>query len=308
MPRGVYDRDVRAPWFVAMLAGCYSPTPPGGAPCDERRVCPREQMCVGGRCQPEGTPPPDGLGDAGDSSADALADAAPMLGPWSAPTIVGVAVGLSKSDPSFTTDRLTLVWARNDDLFMSRRPAIGAAWVTEDLDALNTAGREKAPEISGDGTTIYFAADPDGDYDILTSTLVNGAWTNPVKVAAWSSASTEQDVAISPDELTAFVAISGDLRRSTRANKTDPWPAPVDLGIDWGTSPAAPSIDAAGNVYFHAGSTRDLFVARKTATGYATPVPLTELNTNDRDAAPFVSADARHLVFERASELYESSR
>lgn len=296
--------------LVALLPGCYSPTPVTGAPCDERRVCPRDQVCVSGRCEPEGTTPAADAppGDAAADALDASPDAPAMLGPWTAPTVVGIQVGASKSDPSFTPDRLTVVWQRNDDLYLSRRTAIGGPWTTEDLDVLNTADREKSPEITADGKTIYFAGDPDGDFDILVSTLVGTAWTNPQKVLAWSGSSNEQDVAISPDELTAFVAISGDLLRSTRMTKDDPWPAPVSLGIDWGTSATAPSINAAGDVYFHANATRDLFVARRTANGYAAPVPVTELNTSGRDAAPFVSADDRHIMFERDAELYESTR
>jgi hypothetical protein len=104
------------------------------------------------------------------------------------------------------------------------------------------------------------------------------------------------------------VSISGDLRRATRAAKADAWPAPTSLGINWGNLVTAPSINAAGDVYFHAGSTRDLFVARRIGNTYATPVPVTELNTAGRDAAPFVSANDRHIVFERDAELVESTR
>ena len=301
----------RAVWVVG-LVGCYAPTAGVGAPCDERRLCPSDQVCVNGRCSSDGTTP-----DAPDVDAppidgaqvDASADAPPMLGPWSSPAAVGIAVGSSKSDPSFTPNRLTVVFGRNDDVFIATRPAIGGAWNVADLDELNTANDEKSPEITADGKTIYFAANPDGDYDIFVSTLdLTGAWSMPIKVPNWSGSSNEQDVAISPDELTAFVAISGDLRRSVRMTKNDAWPAPVSVGVDWGTDATAPSINSAGDVYFHANNPRDLFVARKTPTGYASPVPVSELNSGDRDAAPFIAGDDRHIMFDRDSELVESSR
>ena len=84
---------------------------------------------------------------------------------------------------------------------------------------------------------------------------------------------------------------------------------PTSVGVAWGTSATAPSINSAGDVYFHANNPRDLFVVRRTGSTYAAPVPVTELNTqNGREAAPFISADDRHLMFERGGELVESTR
>lgn len=299
----------RAVMLVA-VAGCYAPKATQGAPCDERMLCPTGQVCYAGRCEPEGTmhdidaPPP--LDDA--PAADARAIDAPMnLGPWGAPTPVGIELGSSKSDPSFTPDRLMVVYARSEDLFIATRPAIGGTWTITPYP-FNTMNVEKCPEITADGKTLYFTSNPDGDYDVFVSTFTT-AWSMPAKVPGWDSPSNEQDVAISPDELTAFIGISSDLRRATRATKAAAWPAPATIsGIAWGQGATAPSITSAGDVYFHAGATRDLFVARRDGNSYAAPVPVTELNTAGRDAAPFVSADDRHIMFERDAELLESTR
>lgn len=294
--------------LLAAVAGCYAPTASTGAPCDDRAICPSGQVCVAGRCEPEGTHVPDAPDHGVDASTDAPGDAPVMLGPWSAPSVVGILPGDSKTDPSFTPDRLTVVFASNNDLFLATRPAIGMAFTITALTALNTMAIEKSPEITADGTTIYFASNPDGDFDIFVSRLVGGAWQTPAKVPGWDGAGNEQDVAIAPDELTAFVGIGGDLRRATRASKTAAWSAPASLGIAWGAGATSPSITAAGDVYFHASNPRDLFVARTSGSSYAAPVPVTELNTGGRDAAPFVSADDRHLMFDRDGELMESAR
>jgi hypothetical protein len=292
---------------AALLQGCYSPSVTTGAPCDERMICPRNQVCIANRCELEGTVDIDA--PIGDADLDARLPDALTLGPWSAPTPVGITPTEAKTDPSFTPDRLTVVFARLDDLFIATRPAIGGTWTVLPLTALNTMVSEKSPEITADGKTIYFASNPNTDYDIFISTFVNGAWTMPAKVPTWSGAVNEQDVAISPDELTAFVAVSGDLLRATRLSKADAWPVPASLGVTWGTSVTAPSINAAGDVYFHANNPRDVMVARKLPSGYAMPVPVTELNTAaSRDAAPFISANDRHIMFERDAALFESSR
>jgi len=51
--------------LVTLLAGCFAPTAPTGAPCDTDDHCPSDQRCVAGACQ-KGTAPVDGsLGNDG---------------------------------------------------------------------------------------------------------------------------------------------------------------------------------------------------------------------------------------------------
>jgi hypothetical protein len=52
--------------LFALLAGCYDPRLPEGAPCDSTRKCPSQQSCVLGRCSLQDAPPVD---------AEVLADA-----------------------------------------------------------------------------------------------------------------------------------------------------------------------------------------------------------------------------------------
>jgi WD40-like Beta Propeller Repeat len=290
-----------------VLVGCYAPTITAGAPCDERMECPRGQSCLAGRCEREGTR----LDDAMAEDDAPLGDGTPIdaNAGWSSPVPVGITVGQAKTDASFTPNRLTIAFSRNDDIFIATRAAIGGAFTITAFPFNSDTLSDKSPEITADGNTLYFASNPDGDYDIFMSTRIGGVWVTPAKVDVFAGPQNEQDVAISPDERTAFVAIGADLRRSTRATKTDPWPAPTTVNVTWGPGATAPSINAAGDVYYHAGTVRDLFVARKQGNGYATPVPIAELNTaQGREAAPFISADDRYLVFERDAELVESAR
>lgn len=293
---------------LLVLAGCYAPSPTAGAPCSETLACPSAQTCRDGICQREGVitdpdaPPP------GDADIDATLAIDALTFGWSAPVPIGITVGQSKSDASATPNRLVFVFARNSDLFIATRPAIGAAFTITPLP-FNSQFDDKSPEISPDGNTLYFTSNPEGDYDTFVSMRVGTTWSTPVKVDPFSGPQNEQDLAISPDELTAFVAVGNDIRRSVRASKTAAWPAPTTINVTWGTSPTAPSINAAGDVYFHANNPRDLFVVRRQGNGYAAPIPVADVNTAaGREAAPFVSADDRRLMFERDGELVESTR
>jgi hypothetical protein len=289
------------------VAGCYEPVAATGAPCDERMICPSDQVCVDFRCQLPGTV---SMRDSSidTSTIDAPPDAFAPLGPWSAPVSLGLLPGVAKTDPSFTPDRLTIVFVSTNNLFLATRAAIGGAFAVTELTVLNSTMDDKSPEITPDGKTIYFTSNRDGNYDVFAAANVNDVWQAPTKIAVWSGTGNEQDVAIAPDERTAWVAVGGDILRATRANKTDAWPAAVDMNVTWGTSPTAPTTNTAGDVYFHADASRNIWVARRQGNAYAMPVLVPELNSTGRDAAPYVSANDRHIMFERDADIFESSR
>ncbi|MDQ3301565.1 MAG: hypothetical protein M3619_33720 [Myxococcota bacterium] len=309
---------VRWPWCVVALAwasgACYQPAPGIGAPCDERAICPTGQTCVAGRCQ-IGPGEIDAAEPIDSAVADAarLPDASPDALPttWSTPVaIVSINTNGTESDPSFTADRLVVVFTTGDDMFIGTRASTTAAFTVTALTVLNSTARERSPEISPDGATIYFTSERvvAGNADVYMATRGVAGFEAPVLVPELTSTSSEGDVAISPDGLTAITSRS-TFYRATRASTAAPWGPLVSLGNIFGTNPAAPSLTAAGDLYFHAGTDRDLFVARKDGATYATPTPVTELNTvGSRDAAPFIAGDERHLMFDRNGELYESTR
>lgn len=308
MPGRVYDPNMafeRAVWLAA-IAGCYSPTATSGAPCDDRMNCPSGQLCLAGRCEPEGTMLDDAALDApADAPPDSAVDA---IASWSTPVAIpGINTAAAEQDPSMTADRLTIVFERDNNLFMGRRANVNESFVVTELTTLNTSGAESSPEISADGNTLWLTSDRlvAGDEDVYVSTRVLGFFTTPTRVDELSLAGAdEDDIGISPDGLTAIVSRNG-LHRATRAKVNDAWSTPVTIDNLAG-DPNAPSITSAGDVYYHAGTTRDLFVIRRLGTAFGAAMPLDDFNTSGREASPFIWADETRLLFERDGDLYES--
>lgn len=63
---------------VAVLAGCYGPSPKEGAPCSVNRECPVPLSCVAGTCVGEGTPPPDAPPDSGACTCEGTTLSCPL--------------------------------------------------------------------------------------------------------------------------------------------------------------------------------------------------------------------------------------
>ena len=302
------------------VAGCYQPAPSPGAPCPDG-VCPTDQACVAGTCRADGEPALDADAPDAPGAPDARGPAdAPADGPagWSAPVLIAsVSSTSNETDPSMTADRLTIVFASNrpgglgsDDLYLGTRASTADPFTVTALTALSSSARERSPEISPDGNTLYFGSSRGSSSDVYVSVRSNGAWSAPQLVAALNTSSSEGDLAVSPDGLTAIVERSNHLFLATRASTAVAFDPPVAVPtLEVTSDVAGPSLtNGAATVYLHAGATRDLYVAYRQGAGFTVPVPITELNTSGRDAAPFVSPDNRHLVFERDGDLYETSR
>lgn len=307
---------------LAVVTGCYSPTVVAGSPCVTNEDCPRELACIADHCGGS-LSPIDAPGPA-DGSSDAPPDAplqpdAPIASVWSTPTPVpGVNSPAVETDPSYTPDRLTIVFAStrangSEDLYIGTRATTAASFTVAPIPGVNVTNRdEHSPEISADGNTIYFTSDrvTAGNFDVYVTTRGIITWSPPMLVTQLSSGSDDGDVAISPDGLTA-ITVRNDTTfwRSTRPTTSSTWGPELPIGSTvFGVQPASPSLTAAGDIYLHAGAgARDLFISRKNANGYALATPITELNTPGRDAAPFVSADEKHLVIDVNDDIYEST-
>lgn len=293
-----------------LVGACYSPTPGSGAPCTDDRQCPSPLRCVANTC---GGTPADGSVDDRDATDAAESDG--PLGAWSpSRPVEGVNTTSTESDPSFSQDRLTIAFSSDrtgdDDIYLGTRMAPSGPFTVTRLDLVSAVGVEdQSPELSADGQTLYFTSTRLGNFDVFRTTRANGGWQLPQRVEGLSSASTEGEVAISPDGRYAIVVRGSKFYGSTRANVTDPWPSPTEIVGAFGTNPAGPALNAALDLYHHASDTgRDLFVARRSPTGLDPSSKLVELDTADREAAPFVSPDDRHLMFECAGDICESSR
>ncbi|HEX5060411.1 MAG TPA: hypothetical protein VFV99_13680 [Kofleriaceae bacterium] len=313
--------------LVVLVTACYGPSVNPGSPCGPNGECPSGLECISGLCLPSGSTPHDDAAMPDDSAVEidgniVLADAAPdgalPYVPWGTPVAVpslDAVSGHGEGDPSITANKLTVLLTSDspDDIFECNRTAIGQAFTCFVL-AINSVDDDKSPEVSADGTTLYFSSDRGGSFDIYISKKTMGVWSTPVVATDLSSATTDSDLAISPDGLTAVVEQDPGTNHFvffTRASTAVPFGSPVThTELEGPIDIAAPSLTNNGDIlYFHAGNTRDIYVATRKPNGqYNMPKPVTELNTSSRDAAPFVSADDKYMLFERAGDIYETTR
>ncbi|HEY5926663.1 MAG TPA: hypothetical protein VIV11_33485 [Kofleriaceae bacterium] len=313
-------------WALSVaLAACYGPSVSPGAPCGPNGECPSGLQCIAGTCQPPGTvlddaPPLDDDAEIDGSMvvADAAIDANPIYVPWGTPIKLDSLelATTGETDPSVSMNRLAamLVSDSPDEITECARGALTDTFTCATLTAVNSSAEDKSPELSADGSTLYFVSNRAGNFDVYMSSKTGGVWATPALVTQLSTASEDSDLAISPDGLTAVVLSNGSSNRFTlhaRASTALPFGAGVaHAELEVTSDIGAPTITNNGNViYFHAGGTRDLYMATRKPNGtYNSPAPVTELNTSGRDAAPFVSANDKYMIFERDSDIFETSR
>jgi len=314
----------RRAWIVlaaALVDGCYAPSASPGAPCSPSGECPSGQECRSGVCFAAGAPhdAEDGIdGAVIDGAADATPDG-PAYVPWGTPVeLISLETpGMGESDPSVTADKLTAVLiaatAVNDnDIYIATRNALTDTFTPSLLTAVNATGfNEESPEISADGKTLYFISNRSGAYQLFVSTFTT-SWSAPIVANELTS---HGDVAISPDGLTAATVHDGapnQIYIYTRASTTVAFSgATLHSELEVTADIAAPTITNGGAViYLHAGTPRDLYRATLQGNGtYTTPVPVTELNdTALRDAAPYVVRTDDYMLFERAGDIFETTR
>jgi hypothetical protein len=284
--------------WVLTAAGCFGPHPPDGIACSDHGACPHDQVCVDGTC----------------TFTDKLV--------WDAPHVLHeLDDPAGAQDPSMTEDRLTIVWsstrdggAGSDDLWIATRGSTDEPFDhVENLSALNDSSSDTTPEISADGTTIYFTSDRRGDDDIWMSTkAMDGTWSSPTLVDELSKhGSDESEVAITPDGLIVFLVRDNHFFRATRDVPSGPFgPLSPIPELDIGGDASSPTLgDHASVVYFHSGDPRQIFVSRLLPDGtYSTPLRVYELDTDVRNADPFITGDERHMVFNRESSICETQR
>lgn len=314
-------------WLLAAtLAACYQPTLHEGAPCGPGATCPTGQECRAGTCFFVTTPADASDQDDGPTqdtsmiTVDAAPDGPPYI-PWGTPTEL-TTLELSddsEDDPSFTADKKTLVMkatvaaTSDENLYLCTRTALTDSFTCATLTALNSTATESSPEISPDGSTIYFVSDRTtvGNGDVWMSTQSGGVWAAPT-MDATLSAGDVGDISFSPDGLTALIVHGGTFYIHTRASTAAAWGAEVahsEFSIPAGMETAPTITNGAQTVYFHAGATRDIYTTHRNGNGtFQAPTAVNELNTTGRDAAPFVNQADDYMIFERNSDIFETSR
>src|SRR6266545_3802639 len=224
---------------VALVAACYQPSASPGAPCSPSGECPSGLSCVDNVCVLPGASPFDApQRDApGDTSGfmDAPPDAAPGYAPWGTATkIPSLDIAGAQSDPTFTSNRLTVVMSTDpgtgDDLYHCSRGTLLTAFSCSALTTLNSGSGDKSPELSPDGLTLYFTSSRSGSWEVYKATQSGGVWSAAALQTDLSTTGTDSDVGISPDGLTAVVYVD-DVQNhfiiSTRASTSQAFGSPV---------------------------------------------------------------------------------
>lgn len=313
---------------AAVLAtACYSPAVSPGAPCGPGGACPSGQECRGNTCFLIDTPydaaiEPFDMLDAFQVTTDAPPDGPPYIA-WGQPVEI-LSLELAENgetDPSISSDgRIVTITATSLavtadlDLFIGTRSLVTDPFLTSALTALNSTSNEKSPELSSDGKKIYFCSNVSGAYEVYVSTETAGVWAAPTLEMQLSSTGSDSDLAVSPDGLTAVVVDDSGANRflfHSRASTAVPFgTASQHAELHITADIAAPTItNDAATIYFHAGATRDLYVSHRKMDGtYEMPVPVAELNTAARDAAPFVAQGDNYMLFERTGDIFETKR
>ncbi len=318
----------RALFVLALVSGCYDPSPLAGSPCSPSGTCPATLVCTDGVCLLPGVGADahdDATDDAPviDGAIDAPAtDAAPAG--WSTPVaLVGVNTPSAETDPSLTADGLEMYFVSDraggvglDDLWFTKRASLTSPWAAPtNLAALSSAVDDSSVEVSPAGDRLWFVSDRTGSGDVYTSErTVLGGWSAPTLVSELSTTGAESGIGVSPDGLTVILDRDGSAGRTqhiaTRAAIDLKFGATSQIAATVGlVDPASSSLtNHADIVYVHAGATRDIYRMTRTGASWTPQAPVSEVNTTMRDAAPWVPQTDDHMVFERAGQLYETRR
>lgn len=256
--------------------------------------------------------------------------------------------GVSDADqyePKVSADGLTMVFVRrragsNADLFEARWTPAGWGEATA-IGAINTEKDELGPELSRDGTELYFYSDRAGGlggFDLWVSKQVDGAWGEARNLGpAVNSGANEYGPALSVDGKVLSFA-SNRLRAGEPVRDADNWPATMrekrerhdydlysarsDNAGTWGSAEAiaalntefdegAPATSPAGDFLYFASDRPgglggfDVYRSRLLRDGVGEVENLGgAVNSEENDLDPGLSADGFRLYFssDRASD------
>ena len=182
------------------------------------------------------------------------------------------------------------------------------------LEDVNTEqGDESNPVLSADASTLYFAgADrPDnvasGQDVFVSRRRADGGWSKPELVAALSGPGDQVPLSVTADGNQLLLSVNGKLFLSQRINGH--WGRPEKLPVSGIALIGKGFLSANGDILVLEGSyetggalqapDQDLFVAfREKAGQWSRPFALgSDINTDEQEGAPFLSADGKTLYF-----------
>jgi hypothetical protein len=308
---------------VVLLAACYRPTPPAGAPCSTTDLCPDPLQCVAGTCVERDVMIDAARGDAAIIRDDGTSNACPVpsMAAFSVPAVMAsLSSAVGDGTPSMTEDRLELYFKSERtgvyDLYVSKRQSVSVGWPAPvGVAELNSLAAETGVEISPDGLTLWFASDRAGglgglDIYMTTRPTRQSAWSAPVHVPALSSSSLEEGIMVAPSGLVAY--LQSDRRglgrkevfRAARTATSAPWSAPVlvdELADASGENPWVTADDCtivyqsdrAGGL-----GSDDIWMATRPAPDqpFGVPTVVSSLSSTAYDADPQLTTDMNYAL------------
>ena len=190
---------------------------------------------------------------------------------------------------------------------------------------ISTGLQETSVAMTRDGDTLYFMRSDSGEKDdtILVSHRRNGHWSNP-EVASFSGQWHDSEPALSPNGRRLYFVsnrpvqpggqpVTAEMSGQHFAG-TNLWyverqpdgrwgkPVHVDGALNDGAMIYNPSIAANGDIWFSAhrkdsGNAYQIYVARRTANGYAAPVRVELGDVKHNRMDPAIDPQERFLVF-----------
>ena len=249
------------------------------------------------------------------------------------PTNLGPIVNTSygDADTCLSADLLELYFdsdrpggSGNWDLWVAKRASKNDDW-TQPVNlgpTINSSAWYHDPSISADKLSLLFGSNRSGgrggdDLWMTKRATINDAWSTPVNLGAKiNSPNNEMDPALSADGLQLYFCSQNrpggygafDIFVATRANISDDWGEPVNVGpsVNTSSSDYSPSISADGLALFFCSEqpggygSADLWLTRRPTTNddWGEPINLgSTVNGVDWDGDPDIFSNGSALFF-----------
>lgn len=232
------------------------------------------------------------------------------LGPWREPTPLALDL-TGIDDPTLTSDLLELyVNLSGTDIYVAKRASVAEPFgPTTRVVELSSGTAEGAPEVSGDGLSLYMTSMRAGTFDIWLATRTDRTqpWSPPQPVTELNSPGEDFSSAPTDDQLTIVFTsdrnASAEIFLSTRATSDTTWNTPLDLVEVGGTfHDAGPMLSSDGLTLFFDSNrtgTNDLYEARRATVddSFDPPIAIVELATDQNEDDPWISPDGHTMIF-----------